>query len=695
MRKQTPKTRAARSGSWLDDCAMNLLIDYYTEVQFRPYGSGATRKNVVPWLKQLELGYVCIYAKGHSGCTSFKSALHTHHLMLSRDMCEAFRDYTREAGTRLVLYYSGLMDGIAGDRHPDWRQWTIEGKPVENNYAQYNFTSYAICPLSGYWDEWVSTHLREMITRYDPDGIWVDGDWPGPCYCPRCQARFRADSGWSESWSDAIKRPDFNTEYWRSWQRIIGAWRARFRNGVKALKADCAYSSGNVSPRREYAAPFDWRSGDFFSPDYYCLHPMAGMMRWYATLDVPYDAYVCDTSFTKTMNRTHVRSRSKTLDRMLQEAATVAATGGQVGYWTYPLGDGALVPSRMRKAVAVRQFVKEREHLLVHSRSAHWNAIIITDPANAAMLWGPNAGAHKALAALHRSPDVTDESALAGPLPYDLIVVPEQALDAQAVKRLEAFVRKGGKLLTSGAALQSEALRKLLGVKDVRFGGLKEGHVLLKGSDEPTGIDGGWDVVALQAADGDEAPRELYPLYLSWDQFNFEAGKLSGNWPMHGQLNEEHPEPAGCPAAITRQLGKGRIVHLCVGVFGTYGYFGDPQMLRWLREVVDFLQPEPLVATNAPSWVDLSLRRAADGRLLAHFVNQNPGRDVAKLGSDDTWVDEIPEVGLFSCELRLAKKPQAVTWEPGGEKLEWTWKKGLLQVTLPRFRIHGCLAVSE
>ena len=55
------------------------------------------------------------------------------------------------------------------------------------------------------------------------------------------------------------------------------------------------------------------------------------------TLGVPYDAYVCDTSFTHV--RKHVRSRSKTLDRMLQEAATVACNGDAVGYWTYPLGN--------------------------------------------------------------------------------------------------------------------------------------------------------------------------------------------------------------------------------------------------------------------------------------------------------------------------------------------------------------------
>ena len=118
-------------------------------------------------------------------------------------------------------------------------------------------------------------------------------------------------------------------------------------------------------------------------------------------------------------------------------------------------------------------------------------------------------------------------------------------------------------------------------------------------------------------------------------------------------------------------------------------------MLRWLREVIEFLQPQPRCQTSAPSWVDLALRRSADARLLVHVVNQNPGRDVARLNTDDTWVDEIPEVGPFTLELRLPRKPSAVTWEPGGAALAGRFRAGVLRLDVPRFRIHGCVAVRE
>jgi hypothetical protein len=677
--------------NWLNDSMMNLLIDYYTEVQFRPYGSGATYQQTVDWLRQLNPGYVCIYAKGHSGYTSWDSTLKTRHNMLGQDMPKFFRDATREAGCRLVLYFSGTLDGIAGLRHPEWRMKHPDGTDKTFFSDFQNFMSYGNCPLSGFFDDWAAVQLGELIGQYEPDGFWFDGDWGGPCYCHRCQTRFREATGWTESWSDIIKRADFNAAYLPVWNQIESEWRERCNGFIKKLKPDCVYSAGNVSPRREFLAPFDWRSGDFFSPGFFNLHDMARMMRWYGTLDVPYDAYICDTSFTH--GRKHVRSRSKTVERMMQESATVAANGGSVGYWTYPTGDGALVPSRMRKAIAVREFLAEREELFLHAHSASRTAIVVSDPASPSFGGNGVQGAHKALSALHHSPDIMDESGLVVDVPYDLIVLPEQPqIDDITIKRLEAFVRAGGKLLTTGSTIRTDGIQKLFGVQRVDIGAVADGHVFMKEDEfgEPCGIDAPWDRLILE-----KDIKELYPLHRSWDDLNPECRHLANNWPMHGQVNEQNPDSAGCPAAIIKSIGKGTMVHVATDIFGMYMYLGDPQMLRWIREILKELYPVPFLTTDAPSWVDVSPRRAVDGRLLVHFVNQNPGRDVAKLGTDDTWVDEIPEVGPYTCELRLEKKPQVVTWEPGGGKVEWNWQDGRLQATLPRFRFHGCLAVKE
>jgi len=667
------------------DASMNLLVDYYPEVQFRPYGSGATRANVLPWLKQLKLGYICVYAKGHGGYTTWPSSLKTQHNMLGQDMPKFFREVTREAGTKLFLYYSGLHDGNAGLRHPEWRSKKLDGSDMRRYDHFEFFCSYQMCPLSQYWDEWVAIHLKELIQNYDPDGIWVDGDWATPCYCDRCQAKFCMETGWKEPWSDIVKRNDFQSEYSKFWSRVLHGWRTRFCAFIKSLKPDCLYSAGNVSTRREFAAPFDWRSGDCFSPAGFDIKGIAFCANWFGSLGAPYDVYLCDTSFIG--SRLQVRSRSKTLDRMLQEAAIVAANGGAVGYWTYPLGNGAFVPSRMRKAVAARRFLEERQKVFLHTESLPWTAVLSTDPASPTFGGSGVEGAYRVFTALHRSPDVMDETGVTNKMPHKLIVLPEQHVIPQStMKKLGVIVRRGAILISSGDSIQSPELQKMIGVKNVRRNVVADGHVILKHSDEPTGIDSQWDALELAGA------KELYPLYLSWDQFNPECRLLSNNWPMHGQLDEEKPEPAGFPAVVWRRMGKGMVVHICTDIFSQYQKLGDPQMLRFLHEIIDFVDPAPFFKTDAPSWLNVSLRQKGK-QLLVHFVNCNPGRDMSKINTDDLWVNEIPAIGPIVCEIRINKKPQKVVWEPEGRKLDFRYSDRILSVTIPKVHIHGCLSV--
>ncbi|MGD0092542.1 MAG: alpha-L-fucosidase [Planctomycetota bacterium] len=546
----TGKTEGAADTSWFSGSLFNLLVDYYTEVPFRPYGSGATPEHVEKVLKDLQPGYIIIYAKGHSGRTTFPSALKTEHEKLGGDMLERFRKVTRKTGTRLFLYYSGLLDGIAGARHPEWGQQASGNKPPQG-FAEFGqlFTAYGMCPQSPYWDQWVAVHLDEMM-RYEPDGIWVDGDWFGPCHCARCNGK--------------------------DWGKILHGWHLKFRDFIKARRPGCLYSAGNVSARREYNEAFDWRSGDWFSPNNHRLQQSITMRR-YTNSGLPYDAFTCDTVFVH--SRPQIRARTKPLCRMLQEGAGVMANGGLWGYWTYPMPDGAFVPSRMRQARQAAEFARARKDVFLRTQSARWTAILDAEP-RAAMWFGNSFwGAGKALISLHRAPDLIEESDLAEQRPYDLIVVPHQAaLSAETVGRLEKFVQAGGKLLSEGAAIASPELQRLLGVSLAQRGALTDGHVLLK-KKAPAGVYAPWDKLELRQA------QELYPLYRAWDDSNPEAGRIRGSYPITGLVDEEHPDPAGFPAATLRQLGQGAAIHIATAFFDTYWKFGNPDMLAWLREI--------------------------------------------------------------------------------------------------------------
>ena len=202
---------------WYDKTNFNLLVDYYTEIPGRPYGTGITLENLESSLKMCRPGYVIFHAKGHGGTTAFKSRLRTEHPMLGGDPMAVVRQATRECGVKMIMYYSGLMDGKAAERHPEWRPAGPDGKrqttPVKDIMPPYHMA--AVCANSRYFDDWVTPHLEEMIRRYDPDGIWVDGCWECfSCSCDDCRKLAAARFGGA----DAVHKPEF-----QAWVRIGSA----------------------------------------------------------------------------------------------------------------------------------------------------------------------------------------------------------------------------------------------------------------------------------------------------------------------------------------------------------------------------------------------------------------------------------------------------------------------------------------
>ncbi len=670
--------------AWFADELFNLLVDYYTEVPCRPYGSGATLDNVLPVLRELQPGFVIIYAKGHSGYTTFPSALRTQHTRLGQDLPSAFRYHALQTGTRLFGYYSGLLDGIAGLRHPDWVQRQRDGQPARY-FSDFEplFTAYAICPLSDYFEQWVSVHLDELLSRYHLDGIWVDGDWAGPCFCSRCEARFRDQCGYRGAWPPPADLADPDGLAWaRCWAQITHEWRTRFAARIKEQAPNCLYSAGNVSPREEYSAPFDWRSGDWFSPNNHRLQQSL-ICRRYTTGRLPYDAMTVDTSFVHAWKG--MRSRPKSTARMLQEGAGVLANGGVWCYWTYPMPDGAFIPSKMRRAAAGAAFARERHAVFHRTTAVPSTAVLDTTPFGLppAPVWG----AGKLLLELHRDPHLLDEQQLPDAGEYELLVVPEQtSLPDSAADTLRERAAAGATVVSCGEALLSEAMQDLHGLSLLRRGAIAEGHVLLSNG-ESAAVYQPWHHFEPVTA------REVQPLYRSWDDLNPEARHIPANWPMHALLDEAAPEPAQMPALLVRQLGRGCLVAVPTALCGDYWTYGYPELKAWVRELLEQFAPPPLVHTDAPCFVELSLR-AKDGDLLIHLVNGCPGRDLAQAGTRDLWVDDVPRLGAIGLRVRCAQRPAAVTVEPGGATVPWLWQSGEATIELPHLDIHACVRLS-
>jgi len=77
--------------------------------------------------------------------------------------------------------------------HPDWIAVDAEGKP-RRHWASPEM--WVTCALGPYNFEFMTAVHKEIMTRYRPDGIFLNRwDGSGMCYCESCRTNFRKASG--------------------------------------------------------------------------------------------------------------------------------------------------------------------------------------------------------------------------------------------------------------------------------------------------------------------------------------------------------------------------------------------------------------------------------------------------------------------------------------------------------------------
>lgn len=141
--------------------------------------------------------------------------------------------------------------------HPDWFAVDGNGQPYRNRGL------FVTCVNSAYFDEYLRAILREIATRYHPEGF-TDNIWSGlgrnsPCYCANCERKFRARTGQS-----IPRQRDWNSPVYREWilwnyERRLEIWDQNNRVTRAAGGPDCLWvgmNGGDVTGQAEQFRDF-------------------------------------------------------------------------------------------------------------------------------------------------------------------------------------------------------------------------------------------------------------------------------------------------------------------------------------------------------------------------------------------------------------------------------------------------------
>ena len=145
-------------------------------------------------------------------------------------------------------------------------------------------------------------------------------------------------------------------------------------------------------------------------------------------------------------------------------------------------------------------------------------------------------------------------------------------------------------------------------------------------------------------------------------------------------------EEAKILTSVIREPGQGAVAFLAQAIGQEYAKTGDKNIREIVGATAKKLFPEPLVEVTGSQWVDVSLSKLGDKRMV-HLVNTSGNHREMQI------IEEIEPVGSLQVVLRCDTKPERITLQPEGKVYDFAFADGKATLTVDSVPIYSILVV--
>mgnify|MGYP002795550740 FL=1 len=131
-----------------------------------------------------------VYCKDHWGVTYYPSKVPgaQMHQGITNDWIKSVSTLLKKKKIEFIAYYCIEYDEGAARNHPEWRARKADGSPLirEDTYARWS-----LCCYQTSYREYCLAQLKEIVTNYAPDALFLDIFGASLCYCGSCRKKFQ------------------------------------------------------------------------------------------------------------------------------------------------------------------------------------------------------------------------------------------------------------------------------------------------------------------------------------------------------------------------------------------------------------------------------------------------------------------------------------------------------------------------
>ena len=182
-----------------------INLDFHTSECVKNIGEKFSKEQFQEALKVGHIDSITLFSKCHHGWSYHPTKANQMHPNLDFDLFGSQVEAAKEIGVRTQAYLSAGLDEKELKIHPEWAsiaQWEHDegiDDPLNTDRVGY----HGICLNTPYLDK-LLTQIREVLTNYDVDGVFLDIVGVHPCYCKNCVNQLISEGKNPENLNDAL-----------------------------------------------------------------------------------------------------------------------------------------------------------------------------------------------------------------------------------------------------------------------------------------------------------------------------------------------------------------------------------------------------------------------------------------------------------------------------------------------------------